>query len=74
MTGVLVHRLSVALPVGSSQGHVILAWKWGLILSSKCSVLYTVYLLLLLFILKCHMVDEVHKTNKLKYFCHSDSY
>lgn len=74
MTGVLVHRLSVALPVVSDQGLVILAWRWGLIFSSKCSVLYTVCLLLLPFILKHHMVDEVHKVNKLKCFCHSDSY
>lgn len=73
MTGVLVRRLSVALPVGSNQGLVILAWRWGLILSSECSVLYTAYLLLLLFILKHHM-DEVHKANKRKYFCHSGSY
>lgn len=64
VTGVLVRRLSVAVPVGSNHGLVIVAWRWGLILSSKCSVLYTVYLLLLLFILKHHVVDEVHKIDR----------
>lgn len=47
VTGVLAHMLSIALPVGFGfdQGLVILAWRWGLILSSKCSVLYSLFVI-----------------------------
>jgi len=60
-------RLGIAL-LGRPNwvGHIILAWRKETILSPEYRVLFTIYILFPLFILKYQMMDKVHKTNNLK--------
>jgi hypothetical protein len=62
-----LRRLGIALHGRPNWvGHIILASRQVTVLSPEHRVLFTIHILLPLFILKYQMTDKVHKTNNLK--------